>query len=238
MTQAVGTKLQLLQRFELRHQDRAMSLPESVQRLLALLALRNRPQHRVTVAGTLWMDTTEARAAANLRTALWRARRVDKNVVVSDGAYLAIGSSVEVDIIVMLDQARRLLAEHEVDYELIDDAVACTDSLAGDLLPEWYDDWVLLERERLRQIRLHGLEALCTRLSSQGRYALAIEAGLIAAGEEPLRESAHRALISAHLLEGNFAEAVRQYDRFATALLENLGITPTEALRTLLAPCR
>src|SRR4051794_9906899 len=115
MTQAVGTRLQLLQRFELRHQDRAMSLPESVQRLLALLALRNRPQHRVTVAGTLWMDTTEERAAANLRTALWRARRVDKNVVVSDGAYLAIGPSVEVDIIVMLDQARRLLAEHAVD---------------------------------------------------------------------------------------------------------------------------
>jgi len=211
-----------------------MLLPESVQRLLALLALRDRPQHRVSVAGTLWMDTTDERAAANLRTALWRARRVEPDLVISNGAYLEIGPTVQIDLRDVVDGARRLLADHDG----VSDPETSADIFAGDLLPDWYDDWVLLERERLRQIRLHGLEALCDRLAAVGRYSLALEAGLLAASVEPLRESAHRAVMRAHLAEGNVAEAVRQYDVFADALRENLGIQPTEALRALVAPCR
>jgi DNA-binding SARP family transcriptional activator len=180
------------------------------------------------------MDTPEERAAANLRTAIWRARRVDPDLVVSEGAYLAIGRDVQVDLIEVLDRARRLLAEPGE----IAEPECCTESLSGELLPEWYDDWLLLERERLRQIRLHSLEALCERLSSLGRYSFAIEAGLIAAAAEPLRESAHRALIVAHLAEGNMVEALRQYDAFALVLSDHLGISPSERLRALVAPCR
>jgi DNA-binding SARP family transcriptional activator len=232
--ECAGTRLQLLQRFELRRADQPMSVPESVQRLLALLALRNRPEHRTKVAGTLWMDTTEERAAANLRTAVWRARRVDKDLVVSRGPYLEIGPEIGIDLTEVLETSRRLLAEPDAR----DDPDTSPDALDGDLLPEWYDDWVLLERERVRQLRLHGLEALCVRLSALGRYSLAIEAGLIAAAEEPLRESARRVLIGVHLAEGNMAEAVREYDSFSTVLRENLGIAPTAALRALVSPCR
>ncbi len=112
------------------------------------------------------------------------------------------------------------------------------EGLCDELLPEWYDDWVLLERERLRQIRLHSLEALCTRLSTLGRHGLAIEAGLAAVRAEPLRESAHRVVIRAHLAEGNASEALRQFAELVNVLSENLGIAPSAATADLVAALR
>ena len=39
---------------------------------------------------------------------------------------------------------------------------------AMELLPGWYDDWVIFERERIRQQLLHALEILSRRLVSRG----------------------------------------------------------------------
>lgn len=228
------TRLQLLQRFELRCHGAAAVVPESVQRLLAFLALRCRPQHRATVAGVLWMDASERRADGNLRTTVWRARKIERDLIQSEGAYLCIGRHVVVDLTDNLAVTRRLVDDPTAPEE----PGMTLDALCDDLLPAWYDDWVLLERERLRQIRLHGLEALCVRLTHLRRYSHAIEAGVLAAAEEPLRESTQYALIAAHVAEGNLAEAVRQYDRYALVLDEQLGIAPSDRLRSLVTPCR
>ena len=111
--------------------------------------------------------------------------------------------------------------------------------LAHDLLPACYDDWILVECERFHQLRLHALEALCERLTAAERYGEAIDAGLAAVCGEPLRESAHRALIKAHLAEGNYAEAGRQYELCRRILRDELGIVPSEGLRKLMqrVPC-
>jgi DNA-binding SARP family transcriptional activator len=105
-------------------------------------------------------------------------------------------------------------------------------------LPEFYEDWVLIERERFRQLRLHGLELLCAKLSALGRHNSAIQAGLAAVTSEPLRESAQRVLIEAHIAEGNMSEAVRCFDAFRTELVTHLGIEPSGSLRALVHPCR
>lgn len=209
-----------------------MAVPTNVQRLLAFLALRSRPQHRSTLAGCLWVDTTEERAAANMRTALWRARRIDDGLVDVTGSYVQIGRDVRVDLHEMRDVARRVTEPGTLEPN------PSPDQFVDDLLPEWYDDWVLLERERLRQLRLHSLEALCARLTKAGRHALAVDAGLAAVACEPLRESAQRVLIEAHLAEGNLSEAVRQYDSFRALLRESLRIEPSATLRDLVRPCR
>jgi len=107
--------------------------------------------------------------------------------------------------------------------------------LTQDVLPDWYDDWALVERERFRQIRLHALERLCQRLASEGVHGEAIAAGLHAVQAEPLRESAHRALIQAHLAEGNLVEALRQYSRCHRMLGEELGVEPSPSLQALVA---
>ncbi len=95
-------------------------------------------------------------------------------------------------------------------------------------------DWVLVERERYRQLRMHALETLCIHLTSVARYAEAIEAGLAAVSSEPLRESAHRVLIHAHLAEGNRCEAIRQYDRYRALLEKELGLRPSAEIAGLL----
>ena len=103
----------------------------------------------------------------------------------------------------------------------------------GELLPDWYDDWVLIERERFRQLRLYALEALCTDLAAVGSYASAVEVGLACVAAEPLRESAHRALIAIHLAEGNRGEAIRQYRLYRTLVLRELGLTPSAELQSM-----
>jgi DNA-binding SARP family transcriptional activator len=106
--------------------------------------------------------------------------------------------------------------------------------LSADILPDWYDDWVSVERERFRQLRLHALEALSERLVAAGRYALAIEAGVAAVAGEPLRESAHRVLIRAHVAEGNHSEAVRQYHAFRRLLQTELSLDPSPQMEALI----
>ena len=105
--------------------------------------------------------------------------------------------------------------------------------LRGDLLPGWYDDWVLLERERLRQVRLQALEAVAARLASLGRHGEALQAAHAAIRAEPLRESAHRLMVRIHLAEGNVAEAVRAYELFRTMLEHELGVPPSELMTRL-----
>ena len=105
--------------------------------------------------------------------------------------------------------------------------------VAGDLLPDWYDDWLLVERERFRQLRLHALESLADDLALGGQFAAAAEAALAAIAAEPLRESAHRVLVRLHLAEGNFGEAIRQYETYAALLRHELDLDPSPNMQNL-----
>jgi DNA-binding SARP family transcriptional activator len=107
--------------------------------------------------------------------------------------------------------------------------------LSADILPAWWEEWVVEERERYRQRRLHALEHLGARLRNAGRHALALEAGLAAVTAEPLRESAQRLVVSIHLAEGNRGEALAQYDRFARLLRHALGCAPSPQMEALVA---
>jgi DNA-binding SARP family transcriptional activator len=104
----------------------------------------------------------------------------------------------------------------------------------GELLVGWYDEWTLVERERVRQLCLHALESLALLLLSRRRYAQALESALAAIAFEPLRESAHRVIIQIHLAEGNHYEGVRHYEQFSMLLEEELGLTPTPTMEKLL----
>jgi DNA-binding SARP family transcriptional activator len=110
--------------------------------------------------------------------------------------------------------------------------------LSGDLLPSWNEDWILLERERLRQVRLHALESICRHLTLAERFADAAAAGIAAVAAEPLRESAHRALVAAYLAEGNHAEALRQYRAFRELLAAELNLPPSPLMEQLIAKIR
>jgi DNA-binding SARP family transcriptional activator len=224
-----GVRLTLLNAFELSRGGASIDLPMSAQRVLAFLALHDGPILRLYVAGNLWLDVSEDRAYASLRSALWRLRRAGCDSVEATNTRLRLAPGVVVDVRQRVALARRVLDGAIEDEE----AGLAGDLLAGELLPDWYEDWVLIERERLRQLRLHALEALCERLTAARRFTEAVEAGLVAVAGEPLRESAHCALIKAHLAEGNRGEAIRQYRMCRQLLREHLGFEPSSQTKSL-----
>jgi len=231
-----GIDLSLLEGFELRLDGERVDLPLSAQRLIAFLALHNRPLQRGFVAGNLWIDSSEERAAANLRSALWRLHRHGRQLVETRGGRLTLSAHVRVDLHDLTDRAHKVLDAAAGEPEQAGEPGSYFDlSLSGELLPDWYEDWILVERERFRQLRMHALESLCEQLAAAGKHAHAIEAGLAAVAAEPLRESAHRALIRCHLAEGNPAEAVRQYRRYEQVLHEELGTNPSSQMLDLVA---
>ena len=214
------------------HQGERVHIPEGSKRLLALVALNSgQPVDRQWAAGMLWPTRGDARAAGNLRSALWRLKCAGVQVLTSDKTTLTLQAGIVVDVDLVYDWAEQVLDP------AVQDAILCglgwrMQSL--DLLPGWYDDWVLLERERLRQLVLHALDAMSERLLGSRRFAEAVEAAIAAVRADPLRESAQRALVRAHLAEGNLAEARREHAAFCRLMLEELGVLPSpEFLRLL-----
>jgi DNA-binding SARP family transcriptional activator len=208
----------------------AGALPHGVQRLIAHLSLCGRPA-RGAIAGQLWPDVPEAQAHGSLRSALWRVQKAVPGLVDVSGGAVTLAAGVRVDVRELVEWAHAVL-DPAVPVDGIRTPVT---ALAGELLPGWYDDWVLLERERLRQLRMHALEVLADRLVAAGRHGEAVQAAYAAARDEPLRESAHRAIVRVHLAEGNLAEAVRAYTAFRDALARELGVPPTRQMQELVS---
>jgi DNA-binding SARP family transcriptional activator len=201
----------------------------TAQRLLAFLALHDAAP-RALITGTLWPDASEQRAQGNLRTTIWRMQRGAPMVIDAEGDMLRLRSQVSVDYRAFMDAAGHVLH----DEALPDDCDQAIVLRAGDLLPGWYDDWVIFERERLRQLRLHVLDSLAERLASRRQFMRALEAAMTSAGIEPLRESAHRAIIAIHLAEQNLVEALRDYELFRNLLRAELGVEPSRQLTAML----
>ena len=222
-------RLTLLGAFDLSVGGESITLPMNGQRVLVFLALHGRSLLRPFVAGSLWLDSPEDRAAGSLRSALWRLNRRHR-FIETNGERLHLAADVAVDVDAASAQAHRLLDPTESGCPSPQGLL-----LSRDLLPDWYDDWVAVERERFRQLRVHALERLCDRLVEANRFGEAIEAGLAAMKSEPLRESAHRALVRAHLAEGNRNEALTQYRRFRALLNDELGLEPSPEMEELVA---
>jgi DNA-binding SARP family transcriptional activator len=206
-------------------------VPEGSKQLLAFVALRRRRVDRRQAAGALWPLGDEERAAGNLRSALWRLRRAGIDVVLADKWSLVLDPDVPVDLHAMEQWATRLI---EGRPDAPDLAIPPSAADALDLLPGFYDDWALIERERIRQRVLHALEALSDRLAGAGRFADAIEAAMLAASAEPLRESARRSLLKAHIAEGNLTEARRVYLAYEALVKRELGVLPSADLAAVL----
>jgi DNA-binding SARP family transcriptional activator len=230
---AQGFHLRLLNRFELRSAGRVIPITVGPQRLVTFLALHDRLLPRGHVAGMLWPDVPADRANANLRASIWRMPSTCRPVIDLSMRHIKLGEDVCVDVTSAVALAERLL-DRSGNCDEHDLGAASRAALLNELLPDCYDDWVLVEGERFHQLRLHALEALCERLTAAGRYGEAIDAGLAAVCGEPLRESSRRVLIKAHLAEGNYVEADRQYELYRRIVRAELGIEPSDGLRKLM----
>ncbi|HTP07498.1 MAG TPA: AAA family ATPase, partial [Anaerolineae bacterium] len=223
-------RIQLLGKFSLHYGDvllTTISTPR-LQSLLAYLVLHHDvPQLRSHLAFCIWPDLPEGRARANLRRQLHQLQHtwsdVDHFLRVSAQTLCWRSDTVSFDVADFEQAASQL--------QSVMDLRRAVELYGGDLLPGCYDDWIMPERERLKQIFIETLERLLQFAADEGDYQTAIQYAQRLLLIDPLHEEIHRRLIQLHALNHDRAAALRAYHACASLLQRELGVEPGPATR-------
>jgi DNA-binding SARP family transcriptional activator len=214
--------------------------------MLAYLLLngpRVHPRDRLTAV--LWDEVSEERARGSLRTTLWRLRKRLEPHSVARGTYLVTTPAGEVGLnwqsnlwsdVGAFERSIKSVADHKsplFDPSVPGELEAAVELYKGDLLEGFSDDWVVRERERLRDLYFRALVALMRQAEARGEWEEALGIGQRILALDPMRESIHRALIRLHLRLGQRVQALRQYRRCSRILWDELGVEPMPETRGL-----
>ena len=227
-------EVRLLGKFEVRQDEDNIKIPSRpAQSLFAYLILSAGTAHRrEKLAGLLWPDSLEETARDNLRHALWRLRKVfpaklASEYILADDLAIAFNASADY----RLDASALENLDESVST---DDLITVLSGYQGELLPGFYDEWVVLEREHLFSIFEHHMARLLSRLEDESRWLEVLEWAerWIKLGQKP--EPAYRALMKAHAVKGDMSKVAATYERCVKSLKE-FGIAPSEETRALYA---
>jgi DNA-binding SARP family transcriptional activator/predicted ATPase len=205
---------------------------------LAYLALhRSTPQPRQRIAFQLWPESTDTQARTNLRKVLSQLRR----------------SLPHADELIQIDTKSLQwspMEEWELDVAAFETAVQSAERAPddatrqrfwekaiqlyqGDLLPDCDDDWLVPERERLRQCYQRSLEQLTQLLEHQQNYSTALPYAQQLIRLDSLNEAAYGTLMRLQYGAGDRANALQTYHQCMTVLRDELGVDPGVATRQL-----
>ncbi|MGB3716163.1 MAG: BTAD domain-containing putative transcriptional regulator, partial [Candidatus Promineifilaceae bacterium] len=231
----MGLKISLLGQFNLQADESPIELPSRpAQSLLAYLALNaGVTQRREKLAGLLWPDATETNARSYLRQALWKIRKSLDAGSLSWEEYLQISNiSVTMDTHAdyWLDAAK---LQEPVEPENVEELMRIVRLYKGELLPGFYDEWVLVERDRLQSVYHQKMNMLIEELAERERWD-----ELLQWGEDWIRldnspEPAHRALMEAYAGLGDQGMVSATYQRCVESLSRELGLDPSPKTREL-----
>lgn len=216
--------VRLLGKYKVSLDSQAIEIPSRpMQALLAYLILNaGTTFRREQLVGLLWPDSDESSGRHNLRQTLWRlGKAVGKDYFLTDK--VSVGLNPQTDY--RLDAA---VLQQKVDEQTtVDQLITNVSVYDGVLLPGFYDDWVLLERERLQAIYADRLQLLLEHLIQEERWRETREWAerWIAQGQVP--EAAYRALMLAHAALGDQAAVSAVYQRCLQALAKEIGVTPS-----------
>ncbi|WP_247828969.1 AfsR/SARP family transcriptional regulator [Arthrobacter antioxidans] len=223
-------RLELLRAWRLHRHGVLVHVATRQQRLIAALAIKG-PCLRSYLAGLLWPECPDARALESLRVSVHVVTRQIPGLLVNDGPMLSLSDQVDVD----LHRVQAQIADLEQPRPEVKAADLLRDLRDARLLSGWYDDWVMLEQNRLQQDCLRACTIIAKTHLDQRSCETAGAAAEAALEIEPLYEEAVRLLITAELQHGNPAAAVRAYQRYQTQLDEDMGLRPSESLTLLVS---
>ncbi|WP_172330706.1 BTAD domain-containing putative transcriptional regulator [Mangrovicoccus sp. HB161399] len=222
-----------------------IDIARSAQTLLSYLLLnRGGPIAREKLADTLWHETGPEKARSRLSTSLWRLRRQlghpggEELVQATPSGELHLSRSARLwlDVAEFETEARRCLGIPAA--ELGGGDIATLERVLGlfarDLMEGHYDDWVLLERTRLNDLKEQCLAHLILANLEHGRNEPAIQHGQALLAIDPLREEAHRWIMLAQARLGRPHLVRRQFDACRDILREELGAEPVRETVALL----
>src|SRR2546421_8277681 len=221
-----------------------------LQSLLAYLVLhRTAPQARSHLAFLLWPDSDETQAHSNLRKLLHQLRQALQALPHADHFLHADRHSLQWLPSLPASQAGSPRASWTLDVldfeqamtraeqaEQVQDTTALRQALEqavdlyrGDLLPSCYDEWILPERDRLRQLFFQASQRLIALLEQERDYDAAIKIAQLLLRHDPLHEATYRDLMRFYALRGDRAAALRVYHTCVTILERELAAEPGEA---------
>lgn len=217
-----------------------------VQELFCYLLLhRNHSLPRETLASLLWPDTTTVQSKKNLRHTFWQLQsalgfqneRVNDRILLVEPDWVQLNPEVALWLdVAVFEQAYNLVQKtpgqelNSSQAKMLQDAVQL---YQGPLLEGWYQDWCLWERERLQSIYLSILDKLMSYCEVHSDYETSLLYGMRIMSYDRARERTHRRIMRLYYLTGDRAEALRQYDRCAAALEEELGVQPSKSTGAL-----
>jgi DNA-binding SARP family transcriptional activator len=189
---APALRIRLLGTFDMRVGEKPVPALDSAraESLLAYLLIhRDAPQSRQRVAFLLWPDSDEAQARTNLRHVLHNLRRALPDLErFIDVTPRTLQWRPDAPLQLDLAELERALAEAEADKD-VDALRRAVDAYTGDLLEGSYDEWVLEERDRLREAHLHTLDRLVALLEERGDIVDATRYAERLLRADPLREA-------------------------------------------------
>src|SRR5688572_16198972 len=220
--------LRLLGGWQLVDNGTELRLKHREQRLIALLGLSGE-RARPHVAGVLWPDSSDERALACLRRAVMQAQHARPGLLHAGSAFVGLDPEIEVDVAEVWHAAGVCeLPESEDERSHLLRLLS-----AEELLPGWYDDWVLAERYSLEQMRLHALDRLSRQALDRGDLVFAFDAVLSAIDIEPHSEAACEVALRAHLARGDLAGMLSEFGRHSDATWDNVGVAPSRRILAL-----
>ncbi len=233
--------LRLLGDFSLNYADRQVTSLNTIrlQSLLTYIALNcNVPRQRQYLAFLFWPDTTEAQARNNLRQLLHQLRQVFPAVehFLSADKHTLHWHPVTPFHLDVAEFEQALTEAEEAtrrnDRRALQTALEKADNLyRGELLPGCYDEWILPERDRLREHHLQALEQLLRLFEERGDTVTAIRYAQRLLGLNPLSEDLYRRLMRLFALNNDRASALHVYYTCVTTLQREMGVDPDPATR-------
>jgi DNA-binding SARP family transcriptional activator len=210
--------------------------------LLAYLAFyRQRSHSRDMLAERLWPEEDSTATRSRLRTALWALRRILEpeetprgSVLIADRTEIRLMAEAIVTDVDTFERAVRAAAKAGDAAERADCLCRAAELYGGELLRDWYDEWVLAERNRLAEVYRTTLYRAVEALTEIGNTAEAIRLARLAVAADTLREEAHAALIRLYVQAGQPVDAVRQFQELERLLRVEMGMRLSPETRALL----
>lgn len=188
-----------------------------------LLLRRGEPVSRQTLAFTLWPDEPERVAKTNLRRHLHYLKRALPPAS-PDQPWLRLESDT-----IRWHKAANWWLDVAAFEQLATDKDSAAEAVrlyTGDLLEDQYDEWLLYQRERLRNLYVAALNQLVQRFWSRRDYTQAIHYASQLLAYDPLREDSARQLVALRYQAGDRAGALKEFELFRQHLTSELGVEP------------
>ena len=225
----MSLKVFLLGQFKLKANDQNLNLPSRpAQSILAYLVLHPGVEHRrEKLAALFWPETSDANARSYLRQALWRIRKSFTESSLSWRDYLQ-ANDITIKFNPQSDywlDAAQLLSAHETMPA--SDMIEVIKLYKGELLPGFYEDWIVLERDHINSAYQQKMERLLDCLVEEKQWddVLTWSENWILHGYSP--EPAYRAIMLAHAAKGDQSQVIATFQRCSEALQRELGVSPS-----------